>query len=259
MFGYAPGAFTGAAPGGRTGKLATAHGGTLFLDEIGELSPSVQAMLLRFLEDGSFFRVGEATEQRADVRLITATSRELPALVSEGRFRDDLYFRMRGIVLRLPALRNRTDRRELAEVLLARIALKQKRPKPLGLSPAALAWIERHTWPGNVRELRTAMDFAVVLAGDAPRVELWHLPVEGMVQAPDHGNPLHSAERTAVLGALDHSQGNLSEAARHLGVARSTLYRMLARQGLWGSSANLTVGRAARALRGARGGAARRP
>jgi transcriptional regulator of acetoin/glycerol metabolism len=232
LFGYAPGAFTGAAPQGRIGKLATARGGTLFLDEIGEMSPSVQAMLLRFLEDGSFSRVGEAGEQHVDVRLITATSRDLPALVSEGLFRGDLYFRMRGIVLRLPALRDRTDRRELAEALLARIALKQNRPKPLGLSPAALAWIERYDWPGNVRELRTALEFAIVLAGDAPRVELWHLPVEDMMQDADHGSPLHTAERTAVLGALDHSRGNLSEAARHLGVARSTLYRMLSRQGL---------------------------
>jgi transcriptional regulator with PAS, ATPase and Fis domain len=243
LFGYAPGAFTGAAPAGRIGKLATAHGGTLFLDEIGEMSPSVQAMLLRFLEDGSFFRVGEATEQRADVRLITATSRDVPALVSEGRFRRDLYFRVRGIVIRLPALRDRTDRRELAEGLLARIALKQKRPKPLGLSPAAVDWIERNHWPGNVRELRTALEFAVVMAGDAPRVELWHLPVEDMLPAPDQGGLLHSAERTAVLGALDHSRGNLSEAARHLGVARSTLYRMLIRQGLRGNSGNLTAGR----------------
>jgi transcriptional regulator of acetoin/glycerol metabolism len=245
LFGYAPGAFTGAASGGRVGKLATAHDGTLFLDEIGEMSAPVQAMLLRFLEDGSFFRVGEATEQRADVRLITATSRDLATLVSEGRFRGDLYFRMRGIVLRLPALRNRTDRRELAESLLARIALKQKRPKPLGLSPAALGWIERHDWPGNVRELRTALEFAVVLAGDAPRVELWHLPVEEMIQAPEQGSLLHSAERTAILGALDHSRGNLSDAARHLGVARSTLYRMLARQGLRGNLGPLAAGPAA--------------
>ena len=242
LFGYAPGAFTGAAPGGRIGKLATAHGGTLFLDEIGEMSPSAQAMLLRFLEDGSFFRVGEATEQRADVRLITATSRDVPVLVSEGRFRGDLYFRVRGIVLRLPALRDRTDRRELAEVLLERIALKQKRPKPLGLSPAAVGWIESHDWPGNVRELRTALEFAVVLAGDAPRVEIWHLPVEETMPAPHQGNLLLAAERTAVLGALDQSRGNLSEAARHLGVARSTLYRMLARQGLRGISGNFSAG-----------------
>ena len=242
LFGYAPGAFTGAAPAGRIGKLATAHGGTLFLDEIGEMSPSVQAMLLRFLEDGSFFRVGEAAEQRADVRLITATSRDVPALVSEGRFRRDLYFRVRGIVIRLPTLRDRTDRRELAEGLLPRIALKQGRPKPLGLSPAAIDWIERHHWPGNVRELRTALEFAVVLAGDAPRLELWHLPVEDVMPAPDHGSLLHSAERTAVLGALDHSGGNLSEAARHLGVARSTLYRMLIRQGLRGTSSSPTAG-----------------
>ena len=232
LFGYAPGAFTGAAPGGRVGKLAAGHGGTLFLDEIGEMSQPVQAMLLRFLEDGSFFRLGEAAEQRADVRLIAATSRDLSALVSEGRFRGDLYFRLRGVVLRLPALRDRTDRRELAESLLARIAARQKRPVPLGLSPAALGWIDAHDWPGNVRELRTALEYAVVLAGGAPRIELWQLPVDDMVQPTGDGHMLQSAERTAVLHALDHSKGNLSDAARHLGVARSTLYRMLVRQGL---------------------------
>ncbi len=232
LFGYAPGAFTGAAPGGRVGKLAAGHGGTLFLDEIGEMSPHVQAMLLRFLEDGSYFRLGETAEQKADVRLIAATSRDLPAFVEQGRFRSDLYFRMRGVVLRLPALRDRTDRRELADGLLARIAQRQRAPKPLGLSPAALAWIQSHDWPGNVRELRTALEYSVVLAGDGPRIELWHLPVEDSPPILEAGSLLQTAERTALLNALDHSKGNLSAAARHLGVARSTLYRMLERQGL---------------------------
>ncbi len=231
LFGYASGAFTGAAPGGRGGKLAAGDGGTLFLDEIGEMTLPVQAMLLRFLEDGSYFRLGDSTEQRADVRLIAATSRDLAALAAEGRFRGDLYFRLRGVVLRLPALRERTDRCELAEALLARIATRRGRPKPLGLSPAALAWIESHDWPGNVRELRTALEYAAVLAGDSPRIELWHLPVEDAGE-PAAGRTLDSAERTAVLHALDHSRGNISLAARHLGVARSTLYRMMVRQGL---------------------------
>ena len=232
LFGYGPGAFTGAAAGGRTGKLGAADGGTLFLDEVGELSPSAQAMLLRFLEDGTFYRVGEASERRADVRLIAATSRDLPALATNDQFRSDLYFRMRGVVLRLPPLRNRNDRSELARALLDRIARQRGLPKPLGLSSAARAWIERHDWPGNVRELRSALEYAVVLAGDAPRIELWHLPVEETATPAATFDLRAQAERAALLRALSQGRGNLSDAARSLGVARSTLYRMLDRHGL---------------------------
>jgi transcriptional regulator of acetoin/glycerol metabolism len=232
LFGYAPGAFTGADPAGRTGKLEAARGGTLFLDEVGELSPGVQAMLLRFLEGGTFYRVGESAERTANVRLIAATHRDLPALVGDGRFRSDLYFRLRGVVLHLPPLRQRRDHGELARTVLAAAARKHGFERPLDLSPAALAWIERQPWPGNVRELRTALEYATVMAADAPRIELWHLPVDQAVPAPDRAELLSSAEREAVLRALDRSRGNLSEAARQLGVARSTLYRMLERHGL---------------------------
>jgi transcriptional regulator of acetoin/glycerol metabolism len=231
LFGYGPGAFTGAAPSGRTGKLAAAHGGTLFLDEVGEMSLPAQAALLRFLEDGTYYRVGEATERRADVRLIAATSRDLPKLVAQGLFRNDLYFRMRGVILRLPPLRERDDRRELAQALLENIARARGMAAPPGLSPAALAWIERHDWPGNVRELRSALNYAVVLAGAAPRIELWHLPIEEAGETLPDDSRL-AAERAALLRALNHSRGNLSVAARSLGVARSTLYRMLGRHAL---------------------------
>jgi transcriptional regulator of acetoin/glycerol metabolism len=232
LFGYGPGAFTGAATGGRTGKLAAANGGTLFLDEVGELSPSAQAMLLRVLEDGTYYRVGEASERHADVRLIAATSRDLPELAMRNQFRTDLYFRMRGVVLRLPPLRERNDRSELAGVLLQRIARQRGLLKPMGLSRGALAWIEKHEWPGNVRELRSALDYAVVLAGDAPRVELWHLPIEETTPSSGPGDLRVRAERAAVVRALSEGRGNLSDAARSLGVARSTLYRMLERHGL---------------------------
>jgi sigma-54 dependent transcriptional regulator, acetoin dehydrogenase operon transcriptional activator AcoR len=232
LFGYGPGAFTGASTAGRTGKLAAAHEGTLFLDEVGEMSLPAQATLLRFLEDGTFYRVGEALERQADVRLIAATSRDLPGLVAEGRFRSDLYFRMRGVVLRLPPLRRRNDRRELALALLDRIARARGLPKPLGASRAALDWIEAHDWPGNVRELRTALEYAVVLAGDAPRIERWHLPIDDAGESEEPRDLRATAERAALLQALDRSRGNLSEAAKSLGVARSTLYRMLVRHDL---------------------------
>ena len=232
LFGYGPGSFTGAAPTGRSGKLAAADGGTLFLDEVGEMSAPAQAALLRFLEDGTFYRVGEASERRADVRLIAATSRDLPDLVARGSFRSDLYFRMRGVVLRLPPLRERSDRRELTLALLAGISRARGRSEPLGVSRAALAWIEKHDWPGNVRELRSALNYAAVLAGDDPRIELWHLPVEESAKPSEPGDLRASAERAALLSALGRARGNLSDAARSLGVARSTLYRMLVRHDL---------------------------
>jgi transcriptional regulator of acetoin/glycerol metabolism len=232
LFGYERGAFTGATPAGRTGKLAAAHGGTLFLDEVGEMTVPAQAMLLRFLEDGTYYRVGESAERHASVRLVAATSRDLPALVAAGQFRNDLFYRMRGVVLRLPPLRERQDRRELSLALLENIARARAYPKPLGLSRAAHEWIDQHPWPGNVRELRTALEYAVVLAGDAPRIELWHLPFEESEPAGEPTNLRAVAERGVVVRALEQSRGNLSGAAKSLGVARSTLYRMMARHGL---------------------------
>jgi len=217
---------------GPAGRLAAAHGGTLFLDEVAELTAGAQAMLLHFLEDGAYRRAGEAAERRADVRLIAASRRDLPAMVAVGRFRSDLYFRMRGVVLRLPALRDRLDRRELALALLERLALAHQTPKSLGFSRAALDWIEQQPWPGNVRELRTALEHALVLAGDAPRVERWHLPVDEAERSQPAGDLRAAAEREAVVRALEQARGNLSDASRSLGVARSTLYRMLVRHGL---------------------------
>jgi transcriptional regulator of acetoin/glycerol metabolism len=232
LFGYGPNSFTGASSSGRTGKLATADTGTLFLDEVGEMSSPAQAALLRFLEDGTFYRVGEDTERRADVRLIAATSRELPALVAEGRFRSDLYFRIRGVVLRLPPLRERRDRGELARALLRGMARARNLRRVPELSRDALAWIDRHDWPGNVRELRSALNYALVVAEESPLIELWHLPVDESRQPAESGELRSAAEREALLRALSHSRGNLSGAARSLGVARSTLYRMMGRHAL---------------------------
>jgi transcriptional regulator of acetoin/glycerol metabolism len=135
-------------------------------------------------------------------------------------------------VLRLPPLRARVDRHTLAQALLARMANERRMPRAPVPSPAALAWIERHDWPGNVRELRTALEYAIVLAAGAPRLELWHLPVERSEVPTTRKDSLSSVKREALLAALERSRGNLSVAARELGVARSTLYRMLGRHGL---------------------------
>jgi transcriptional regulator of acetoin/glycerol metabolism len=239
LFGYAPGAFTGARTGGASGKLAAAHGGTLFLDEVAEMPPPVQAALLRFLEDGSYFRVGESTPRAADVRVVAATCRDLPAMVEDGRFRKDLYYRIRGATIRLPALRERRDLRELTEALLARIAERRGRGPAPSLSRAALASIESQPWPGNVRELRAALEHALVLAEGADVIELAHLPerevaprATGREADLGPGALRRASEREALLEALERGGGNLSEASRVLGVARTTLYRMMQRHGL---------------------------
>jgi len=225
LFGYGPGAFTGARAAGALGKLATAHKGTLFLDEVAEMPAPLQALLLRFLEDGTYYRVGETQERRADVRVVAATCRDLPAQVAAGAFRSDLYYRIRGATIRLPALRERTDRGVLARALLGRLTPRGRRTPTL--SPAAQAYVASHPWPGNVRELRSALEHALALAeGDV--IDRHHLP-----DALDSGpRSLDEAERTALLTALDGAGGNLSAAARALGVARTTLYRMMQRHGL---------------------------
>ncbi|MBK9365853.1 MAG: sigma-54-dependent Fis family transcriptional regulator [Deltaproteobacteria bacterium] len=234
LFGYGPGAFTGADRQGRDGLLHAAAGGTLFLDEIGEMPPAMQVALLRVLEDGRFQRVGERTTRQADVRVICATCRDLPALVATGAFRQDLWYRLKGVVLRLPPLRAREDRLGLARFLLAQAT----RPNPPpALSPALEALILRHPWPGNVRELKSALEVALVLAEGAPILELEHLPPDltQALHAPDElgllsGDALDVVQANAIRRALEACAGNVSAAARRLGVARSTIYRALQRR-----------------------------
>ena len=234
LFGYGPGAFTGADRQGRDGLLHAAAGGTLFLDEIGEMPPAMQVALLRVLEDGRFQRVGERTTRQADVRVICATCRDLPALVATGAFRQDLWYRLKGVVLRLPPLRAREDRLGLARFLLAQAT----RPNPPpALSPALEALILRHPWPGNVRELKSALEVALVLAEGTPILELEHLPPDltQALHAPDElgllsGDALDVVQANAIRRALEACAGNVSAAARRLGVARSTIYRALQRR-----------------------------
>lgn len=240
LFGYGPGTFTGAKPQGHEGHLASAHQGTLFLDEVAELSPSAQAMLLRFLERGVYYRVGESIERRADVRIVAATCRDMEEMIAQGKLRADLYYRLKGATIRLPALRERGDLEQLVRALV--LALYQEQgwslPAP-ALSPTLLAQLKKHTWPGNVRELKNVLGVALVMAEGSPVLGAEHLPDElttGSAQAPPTASrsalSWAEAEGRALRAALDHARGNMSEAARQMGVARSTLYRMLERHGL---------------------------
>lgn len=251
LFGYVGGAFTGALRQGSPGLLAHADGGTLFLDEVAEMPASLQVMLLRVLEDGTYGRVGEARTRRTNVRLVCATCRDLGELVRRGAFRQDLYYRIRGATLCLPALRERSDLLALAEAFVAEIARQQDREPP-ELSEEVRAWMRRHPWPGNIRELRATLEHATVLAGE--RIEPSDLPLDVLEPAgraaaamptavPTPETTPHASVRpepitrdqadvAVIRRALDDAGGNLSEAARRLGVARSTLYRLLARHGL---------------------------
>jgi transcriptional regulator of acetoin/glycerol metabolism len=242
LFGYASGAFTGAERGGRTGRLEQSSGGTLFLDEIAELPLRVQASLLRVLEDGSFFPVGGVTPKQVDLRLVCATCRDLPAMVEEGTFRSDLFYRIRGVTLSLPPLRERTDLDGLACSLINELADKHGREPP-PLTDAAREALAAHRWPGNVRELKHTLHQAVVLAEDViTPAELPELhgpsspprpaaPATATAAAAPSGD-LRSLEVDAIRAALERAGGNVSAAARELGIARSTLYRKATRMGL---------------------------
>jgi len=176
LFGHARGAFSGAATA-RAGHLETASGGTLFLDEIGELSPAIQAKLLRALESGELIRVGETAPRTADLRIVAATNRDLRTEVDEGRFRSDLFFRLGAARLELPPLRDRPrDLALLARTILGDACRRLDRP-PLALSIAAVVALFRHDWPGNIRELRHVIEYAAASAQDGAReIEIWHLP-----------------------------------------------------------------------------------
>ncbi|MEN5299496.1 sigma 54-interacting transcriptional regulator [Brucella sp. TWI559] len=243
LFGYAEGAFTGARRGGMTGKIEAADGGTLFLDEIGEMPLDLQPHLLRVLEAGEVYRIGENHPRKVKLRLIAATNRDLRAEVEAGRFRADLFYRIAVTTLRLPSLRDRVgDLSALAEYLLAEIARRYEIPVP-GMQPKVLEAFHRHDWPGNIRELRNVLEGMLLESGGAS-LAADHLPPElagANRQDIAIGSPtaaigtLVRAESEAILAAIRRHQGNLTSAARDLGIAKSTLYVRIERLGLKGS------------------------
>jgi two-component system NtrC family response regulator len=235
LFGHEKGAFTGAA-GARAGCFERAHGGTLFLDEIGEIAPAVQAKLLRVLQEGEVLRVGGAAPRPIDVRVVAATNRELRDEIAAGRFREDLYFRLNVIPVRLAPLRERReDVLPLAHHFLARHAAEAGRR--LALSPAAEGALAAHAWPGNVRELENAIERGVVLArSDAiePEDLLLHETTDagGAAGNATLQSAMDAAAATRVRAALEGAGGNRAAAARRLGIDRTTLYRLMKRLGV---------------------------
>jgi transcriptional regulator with PAS, ATPase and Fis domain len=229
LFGHEKGAFTGAVTT-KPGLLETATGGTVFLDEIGELPLPIQAKLLRVIEDRVIFRVGSIRTRKIDVRFIAATNRDLEVEVDRGTFRRDLFFRLAGVVLRVPPLRER--RSEI--VAFAREFLSDATPSgaPVrALSTAAMLWLESQTWPGNLRELRNMIERAVLIC-DGPVIEVEHLDPAVGVDIRSNRAKVAPDDRHRVVEALSRSAGNQSGAARSLGISRNTLIARLEKYGL---------------------------
>jgi two-component system, NtrC family, response regulator len=228
LFGYEKGAFTGAAK--RTlGKLEAADGGTVFLDEIGEMPASLQAKLLRVLQERTIERIGGRTPIPLDLRIVCATNRNLDALISSGSFRDDLFYRISEVTIRVPPLRERQgDSMLLAQFLLQEMSARFGKPTR-GLAPDAIRAIQAHRWPGNVRELENRIKGAVIMAEGAV-VTASDLGLQDPGDDPEFLNlrvARQRAESQAVRQALAVSRGNLSRAAELLGVTRPTLYDLL--------------------------------
>jgi DNA-binding NtrC family response regulator len=222
LFGHERGAFTGADTAKR-GLVEAADGGTLFLDEIGELPLSTQAKLLRTLESREVLRLGALTPRQVDVRFVAATNRNLDALVHAGKFRSDLYFRLNGITLQIPPLRER--RAELPEyvgIFIADACKRLDRP-PVKITNEAIRAIENYSWPGNLRELRNVIERAVVLSG-GEKLEAEHIMLDAdSIPPPSQRAPLEGDERKRIQEALEQTGGNQTAAAKLLGIARRTL------------------------------------
>ncbi len=228
LFGYERGAFTGALER-KPGRLELAKGGTLFLDEIGDLPLELQPKLLRFLQERVIERLGGHQEIHLDVRIVCATHRDLRRAMVEGRFREDLYYRLAEIEVHLPPLRERPgDAVRIARHLLERYAREQGRPVPL-LSSEAIHALDRHDWPGNVRELQNRIKRALLLA-EGRRIgaaDLGLAPAEPEETSLELRTVRERAEREALLRALARAGGNISRAAGLLGISRPTLYDLL--------------------------------
>ncbi|HWU01358.1 MAG TPA: sigma-54 dependent transcriptional regulator [Novosphingobium sp.] len=233
LFGHLKGSFTGAHTD-RAGLVEVAHGGTLFLDEIGEMPPAMQVKLLRFLADGTYQPVGGREMRRADVRIVAATHRDLAAAVGDGAFREDLYYRLKGVVLSPPRLDERgADKALLAQIFLRRVSDRAR------FSPDALTWIAGRPWPGNVRELRAAVECAAAL-GQGLLIEVEDLafatgsgePVQTVQQPQTLEEEVAALERRRIMEALERTGHNHTHTARELGLSRGGLLKKMDRMGL---------------------------
>ncbi len=231
LFGHEKGAFTGAHQL-KKGKMELAHGGTVFLDEVGDISAELQTKLLRFLQEREFERVGGSQPIRVDVRIIAATNRDLTSAIKEGRFREDLYYRLNVIPIVLPRLRERKeDIPVLAKHFLRRAATETKK-NVIGIAEDAEAMLVAYEWPGNVRELANVIERAVVL-GPGPEISIYDLPLHSVLKENNGGESLSyrqaldTAKKQVVARALAQTNGNRAAAARLLGLHKTHLLNLI--------------------------------
>ena len=234
LFGHKRGAFTGAVVD-KPGLFEVADAGTFFLDEIGDMSPALQVKVLRVLQEGTFTRVGDTETRKVDVRILAATNRDLSALVTAGRFREDLYYRIHVLSVTLPALR---DRRDDIPLLIEHFLARHRRPLPKRLSAECSARMLAYPWPGNVRELENEVERLVVLAGDTPaigpdllslRIRQW-APTQSEVRELDPSSlpaAVEALERRMIGAAMRRHGGNKTRAAEELKVSRRNLIRLV--------------------------------
>ena len=240
MFGHVRGAFTD-AKADRQGHIASAHGSTLFLDEIGELQRPDQVKLLRVLQDQRYQPVGASRTEQADVRVISATNRELAELVAAGEFREDLFYRLNLITIRLPPLRERrSDIALLARHIIAEVAASYGLGE-VTLSAPAIEWLAAQPWPGNIRQLKQTLERTLLLVGKRQLNQADFIAAEqqqdgnGQQRLGVEGMTLEQVERHMIAKAMDQHQGNISRVAKSLGLSRTALYRRLERHGLAGA------------------------
>lgn len=232
LFGHEKGSFTG-AHAQKKGKFEIANTGTLFLDEIGEISANTQVHLLRVLEEKEFNRVGGNELVKVDVRVISATNKDLKKAVANGQFREDLYYRLNVVTIELPPLREREDDIPLlAQHFLKKFAIENQK-EITGFSPDAIDFLLKYDWPGNVRELENAIERAVILAKNTS-IEVTDLPQQNLISAglAPQGGMLREVEKNHILGVLTQSRRNYSKAARLLGISRATLYNKVKAYGI---------------------------
>jgi len=234
LFGYEKGAFTGATQQ-RKGRIEGARGGTLFLDEIGDIPLGLQVKLLRFLQDHEIQRLGGQETIAVDARILAATNVDLQKAISEGRFREDLYYRLCVVTIAVPALNKRgSDIELLSRTFLTKFAEEQKKPLK-GFTPHAMQALTAHNWPGNVREVENRIKRAVVMA-EGKYVTPGNLELKDPSSSEEEASTLRtsrdSRERDLVRLAMEKTDGNVSRAAADLGISRPTLYQLLARYGL---------------------------
>jgi DNA-binding NtrC family response regulator len=239
MFGHVRGAFTDARQD-RAGRFETAMGGSIFLDEIGEIETSCQVKLLRVLQDRTYEVLGSSTTRKLDVRVISATNRDLPAAVEAGRFREDLLYRLNLIAVHMPTLAERRGDIPLVAQHLAREIGAAYGKSDLVIADAALEWLQKQEWPGNVRQLKHLVERTILMA-EEPRLDVhgfqqmmqMDLATDGDEQLPAVGSmTLQEIERAMILKSLRHHEGNLSRVAESLGMSRAALYRRLERYGI---------------------------